>query len=310
MDCWKDRKVFISGGAGVIGTALVDHLLSCGARLFVGDLKPEPTDWKGRLEYRQGDLVEMEEEQVRAFSPEIFFHLAAAFERSIENYEFWEENYHHNVFLSHRLLTQLKEVPSLKKIIFASSYLIYDPLLYLSKTDSKEMRPLKEKSAASPRNLCGMAKFFHEKELAFVSTFKPHLQIISARIFRSYGKGSRDIISRWIRSALQGEVLEVYRPEGRFDFIYADDVAVGLQKLAESSFSGVVNLGTGHARSIDEVVEIIKSHFPKLKVEQRKAQIEIESSLASMEKFQGITGWNNFRTLEQAIHEIIQFETR
>jgi carbamoyl-phosphate synthase large subunit len=301
---WKGKKVFISGGAGVIGTALVDQLLSAGAHLFVGDLKPQPAAWKSALRYRQGDLASMELEEIRSFSPEIYFHLAATFERSLENYAFWEENYHHNVYLSHRLLSQMQELPELKKIVFASSYLVYNPSLYMS----RELRPLKETDEASPRNLCGMAKFFHERELAFISSFNQDLQVISARIFRSYGKGSRDIISRWIRSALQGSPLQVYCPEGRFDFIYAEDVATGLKKLAESNFAGVVNLGTGRPRLIQELLQLLITHFPGLKTEQVVSQIEVESSAASMEKFYAATGWNGFRMLEETLPGIIDYE--
>jgi carbamoyl-phosphate synthase large subunit len=57
-------------------------------------------------------------------------HLAATFERSAESYEFWEENFRHNVRLSHHLMSLAKDAPSVKRVVFASSYLIYDPSLY------------------------------------------------------------------------------------------------------------------------------------------------------------------------------------
>ena len=51
-----NRKIFISGGAGVIGTELVKRLDKRGADLFVGDLKPIPKDFPKNIIYRQGDL--------------------------------------------------------------------------------------------------------------------------------------------------------------------------------------------------------------------------------------------------------------
>jgi carbamoyl-phosphate synthase large subunit len=305
MVSWKNKKVFITGGAGVIGTALVDQLLQQGADLLVGDLKPQPQKWEGALHYLQKDLVTMHLDEIQAFGPECYFHLAATFERSEESYPFWEENFHHNIHLSHHLMTLLKDLPTLKKIVFASSYLIYDPSLYFSEIPAKTISKLQEKSVISPRNLCGMAKLYHEKELSFLAQFKPHLQIISARIFRSYGKNSRDIISRWIQAALNEEIIYLYRPEGKFDFIYAEDVALGLIKLAETSFSGVVNLGTGHSRSIEEVIQLLKLHFRKLNIQPMETQIPIESSEANMDKFFELTNWNSFRQLEQTIPEII-----
>src|SRR4029077_10055971 len=97
----------------------------------VGDLKPCPKSWLGKVKYRQGDLNTMAGHELATFDPEVYFHLAATFERSEETYFSFEENFHHNIKLSHYLLSCLKNIPSLERVIFASSYLIYDPALYL-----------------------------------------------------------------------------------------------------------------------------------------------------------------------------------
>ena len=137
MTKWKNKRVFISGGSGVIGTALANFLLGEGALLFIGDLKPKPDGWAHLSKYREGDLITLSKEEIVDFSPEFFFHLAATFERSVETSDFWQENFHHNILLSHHLLSLLKDLPTLKKIIFASSYLIYNPEDYLFFPSSK-----------------------------------------------------------------------------------------------------------------------------------------------------------------------------
>lgn len=308
MNKWNKKRVFISGGAGVIGTALVRNLLERGAQLLIGDLKPMPAAMHGLVHYREGDLISMTAAEAKEFSPEVFFHLAATFERSEESEEFWHENFHHNVSLSHHLMSILKDLPSLKQVIFASSYLVYDPSLYLFDTPQTKAIALKETSQISPRNLCGMAKLHHEHELAFIKQKKPHLQTIVARIFRSYGKNSRDIISRWIRAALKGEALTVYRPEGLFDFVYADDVAEGLLRLAETTFDGIVNIGSGTARQVSEVLGILQKHFKNISINRAEIQIPYEASQADMEKFYHLTGWKNFRPLEKTLPDLIAFE--
>jgi carbamoyl-phosphate synthase large subunit len=122
---WRDRPVLISGGAGVIGTALVERLQAAGARIWVGDLKPRPQGWDAAIRYRRGDLNTLTGAELDAFAPEIVFHLAATFERTVETYEFWEPTYRHNVRLSNHLLTLLKERPEVRRVVFASSYLAY-----------------------------------------------------------------------------------------------------------------------------------------------------------------------------------------
>lgn len=304
---WRNKKVFISGGAGVIGTYLVEKLLQDGADIFVGDLKPKPAGWQN-VHYRQGDLNTCTAEELQGFNPEYFFHLAATFERSLETPEFWKENYHHNVQLSHHLLNILKDMPALKKVIFASSYLVYDPALYLFKEPAQKPISISENSPLNPRNLCGMAKLYHEKELTFTKEFDPHLSIINARIFRSYGKNSRDILSRWVRLLLKGEEITSYAPEGMFDFTYAGDVAEGLLKLAEKSISGTFNLGTGHARSVQDALNILHTHFPNMKVQEGPSNIPYEASQADMSLFEKAVRWKPVHTLEQGLAEIIIHE--
>ena len=306
MDQWKDKRVFISGGSGVIGTALVNLLLEAGAMLLVGDLKPKPENWTNLYKYREGDLITLSKEEIQEFSPECFFHLAATFERSIESSDFWHENFHHNILLSHHLLSLQKDLPSLKTIVFASSYLIYNHAEYLFSTPRKDPVSLKESGSIKPRNLCGMSKLFHEEELQFIKKFRSDLQIVNARIFRSYGKNSRDIISRWIQALLKGEPIKIYCQEGRFDFIYAEDVAKGLKALAESQFNGTINLGSGRSRSIEEVFKILEKHIDSFSFQVEETSIPYESSQADMTLFHQIVKDFTFRSLEETIPDIIK----
>lgn len=304
---WKNKRVFISGGAGVIGTALVEKLQAQGANLFIGDLKPKPQNFK-TSNYREGDLNTLNFKEIEAFNPEIYFHLAATFERSEETADFWLENYHHNVALSHHLLKTLKSSPALKKIIFASSYLIYNPALYLFPNPQNLLASIKEDAEISPRNLCGMAKLFHERELESMKHFHPDLQIINARIFRSYGKNSRDIISRWIQSILKIEKITVYNREGIFDYIYAEDVANGLIHLADSSYSGIVNLGSGHSRSVNDVLACLKTNFGNFSYQEASSESPFEASQADMTLFHKVTqNRHNFLSLEETIPKLIQY---
>ncbi len=93
----------------------MQRLLEEKADIFVGDLKPCPKPWIGKIKYRQGDLNTITNQELIAFNPEVYFHLAATFERSKESYSFFEDNFYHNLKLSHTLMHFLKEVPALKK---------------------------------------------------------------------------------------------------------------------------------------------------------------------------------------------------
>lgn len=307
---FEDKRVFVSGGNGVIGNALVKKLHSQGAIILVGDLKPRPKKWPRTIIYRQGDLNYITKEELNNFRPEYFFHLAATFERSKETYDFWHDNFRHNVHLSNHLMDMLKDSRELKKVIFASSYLIYDPKLYMFDKPVLNPYQLKENDPIYPRNLTGVAKLNHEIELRFLDEFKHgQYQVVSARIYRSYGKYSRDVISRWIRSLLKDEEIKVYAKEGMFDYIYAGDVAEGLIRLALSKeATGVFNLGSGNARRIGEVVSILKKYFPAMKMMENVSDTRYEASQADMGYFKKVIGWSPQIQLEEAIPTIIDYE--
>ena len=183
------KKVFISGGSGVIGQELVKILEKKNYIIFVGDIKPKPKNFSNKIKYFQGDLNFIDEGIIKEFKPNVFIHLAATFERSDENYTFWEENHQHNVKLSHHLMTIMKDIQSLKRVIFASSYLVYDPKLYLSREKINRNSSLEETDNLNPRNLTGMAKLSHENELGFINNFKnKKFSTVMVRIFRGYGK--------------------------------------------------------------------------------------------------------------------------
>jgi carbamoyl-phosphate synthase large subunit len=305
------EKIFISGAAGVIGKEMLIQLgLRPEVDVLAADRKDKPFDLAKNIIYRQGDLNEITLKELSDFAPTIFIHLAASFERSVESLDFWNNNFNDNVKLSHHLMGSLKELSSLHSVIFASSYLIYDQDLYMSNFSPIKPKQLKESDIAKPRNLVGMAKLAHEKELEFLSHFYgDNFRSLSVRIFRGYGRGSRDVISRWVRDLLVSKEISIYNPNGIFDFIYAKDTAKGILKLAlESKLYGVVNLGTGTSHSINEVIAVLLKYFPKMKTKVMGLSLPVEASEADVSKFLKETNWLPEHSLEKAISEIIEYE--
>ena len=159
----KNKKVFVTGGAGVIGQELVPLLIRAGADVLVGDLKEKPDHFTDELKYVRGDLNSLSQEEFDDFSPEIIFHLAATFERSKETFEFWDENFYHNIKLSHHIMSLVRQNSCVKQVIFASSYLIYDEDLYQNNKPQLTAIKLSENDPIRPRNLtewqnCSMSR--------------------------------------------------------------------------------------------------------------------------------------------------------
>jgi nucleoside-diphosphate-sugar epimerase len=304
-DKFARKKVLVTGGAGVIGRPLVRSLVDFGATVRVVDMVEKPLELEG-VEYLQADLARPDTQFTFRFDPEYIFHLAADFERSTESREFWESNYRNNVLCSHHVLREVTRLPSVRRLVFASSYLIYNKALY---TKVYQPRTLREDDAIDPRNLTGLSKLQTEMDAEFLARMSDHrFTAISARIFRVYGPGSRDVISRWIRSALAGEPITVFSPDNRFDYVYADDVAQGLIRLGALEVKGVVNLASGQVRAVAEVVEVLRGHFPDLRVEWTEDVIQEEASQGDLSRFEEFTGWRPGISLEEGIARVIEHE--
>lgn len=305
------KRVFVTGGAGVIGRQLIPILEQAGHEIYVGDLLPRPSEFSKKIHYLQGDLNHLSVVDFVQLRIDIVIHLAATFERTEESLEFWEDNFHNNVSLNHHIITLCKAADSVKRFLFASSYLVYDSQQYLL-PNSDEPFSLSSESRIAPRNLIGASKLYHEAELLYMSKFEEiEFEIVILRIFRGYGIGSRDVISRWVRDAIQGQKIRVFNESGKFDYIYSKDSAKGVYKLAmESHYQGVINFGTGLARSISDVIGILRNHFTSLVVESMENFYPVEASQADIKNLLSTLAWTPEYTLEHGISEIIDYELK
>lgn len=306
------KRAVVTGGSGVIGRQLVDRLAKAGVVVMSLDREPLDPVLAGKVEEVRVDLAHGGMEEIAAFQPDTVFHLAAAFERSIEEPGFWEPNGNDNLAVTHRLHTLLRTLPAVRTYIFASSYLLYDPALYMFDQPRPAARLLPEDAPLRPRNLCGAAKYLAEAEIRFLTEVdRLPLRAVSARIYRSYGLGSRDVISRWARSCLRGEPITVYNPQNRFDYVFATDVAEGLHRMAAvPSCSGTVNLASGRDRAVADVVKAVLAETgrPDSHVTRGEDSAPFEASAADMARCRQLLGWAPETSLEEGIRQIVRHE--
>ncbi|MBF0343201.1 MAG: NAD-dependent epimerase/dehydratase family protein [Nitrospirae bacterium] len=305
----NNKRVLVTGGAGVIGRQLLSLLAEDGANVLSIDRMPLDNAALNGVIHIKCDIASNSIEAIKDFAPEVVFHLAAAFERSSESPGFWNRNWQDNTRLSHLMVELAGQSSSLKVFVFASSYLIYSNELYMHSEKNPATRYLTEDDMVSPRNITGASKYYTERELKFVTdVVNPALRYINARIYRVFGCGSKDVISRWIRMALQGQIVEVYNKENGFDFIYAADVALGLYQLACCQEArGVVNLGSGVLTTISDVLDILKTEVGLEYID--KGTVEpIERSCANLSRLKELTGWTPSLSVNEGIRRVIEYE--
>jgi carbamoyl-phosphate synthase large subunit len=304
------QRVLVTGGAGVIARELLARLSAVGAEVLSVDRLPLPAETPPGVDHLVADLAFADLSPIERFRPRHIFHLAATFERSVESPEFWDQNWDDNVVVTHRL-AELAAGGDVAAVVFASSYLVYDPVQYSTTTPPTAAVALAEGSPLGSRNLCGAAKLYGEAEIRFIRDVRSAgFRASFARIFRVYGRGSRDVVSRWVRAALAGEAIDVYHPENHFDYIYSADVAEGLVRMATSPrASGIVNLGSGNPRRVADVIGAIE-HATGSRLLTRSNAVDepYEASGADISRLQAILGWRPPTSLETGVERLVEHE--
>lgn len=261
MSSLKNKNLLITGGSGSIGTYLIEMLDDSNKILNI-DIKPSDKSIENKVIFEQANIFDTLKinEIVSSFKPDILFHLAAVFQRTAETIDFRNECFSTNVIGTHNVFEACIK-NSIKQIVFASSYLIYDPNQYLFNKERLQSAPvlLDENSPINPRNITGVAKLYSERELEFYE--KMGIITTSLRIFRVYGPKNKDVIERWIKSLLLRESINVYGDQQVFDFVHAKDVALGCLKSAIAQKSGIFNISSGVPTKIETVLKILENEF-------------------------------------------------
>ncbi|OHA66551.1 MAG: hypothetical protein A3E07_00425 [Candidatus Wildermuthbacteria bacterium RIFCSPHIGHO2_12_FULL_45_9] len=249
-------KILVTGGAGFIGSCLVDKLVERGYSVCVIDNLST-----GKKEYinSQAKFYEMDiaderlGEIFQKEQPEAVFHLAAQINvrKSVENPL---NDARTNILGSLHALEQSRKA-GVKKCIFAST----GGAMY---GDGSEI-PSLESSKVNPLSPYGIAKYTVEAYLGFYYRVYS-LPFIALRLANVYGprqnaQGEAGVIAIFIRSILSQKPLTVYGTGKQTrDFIFVDDVADAFLRALESDYSGTLHIGTQKETSVNDVIEKLR----------------------------------------------------
>ncbi|MFE7811301.1 NAD-dependent epimerase/dehydratase family protein [Streptomyces sp. NPDC057433] len=251
-----DDNVLVTGAAGFIGSHLVTELRSSRRNVAALDRRPLPDDSKrqppplfGSLRTIRGDLNSLNLVDCLKNTSTVF-HLAAL-PGVRPSWTQFPEYLQCNVLATQRLLEACVQA-GVERVVVASSSSVYGGADGVMSEDDLP-RPL------SPY---GVTKLAAERlALAFAARGDARLSVGALRFFTVYGPGQRPdmFLSRLIRSTLRNEPIEVYGDGTQIrDFTHVSDVVRALVLTASVLDRGstVLNIGTGSAVSVNEVVSM------------------------------------------------------
>jgi UDP-glucose 4-epimerase len=249
-------RVLVTGGAGFIGSHLVDALLSQGERVAVVDhLKRPPRQWVAHAMQRGVELhvadVRDLESLMPAFTtarPDVVLHLAAQVDvrRSVADPAFDAQV---NVAGTVSVLEAARQAGA-SRVVLASTAAVYG--------DPHEI-PTPETAEIAPLSPYGTSKAAAEWYLGQYARLHG-LSTLALRMANVYGprqdpEGEAGVVAIFTGAAVDGRPVTVFGTgEQTRDYIYVDDVVGAWLAAARSGVTGALNVSTGVESSVTELV--------------------------------------------------------
>lgn len=252
------KKSLVTGGAGFIGSHLVDRLLENNFKVTVLDnfsngslenLKHHKDN--ENLEVVECDVANREAIEKHFEGVDWVFHLAALADivPSIQN----PEAYHHSNVNGTISCLQAAKKANVKRFIYAASSSCYG---------IPEKYPTSETSEILPEYPYALTKFIGEQYVMHWNKVY-QLPCVSLRFFNVYGPRSRTsgtygaVFGVFLAQKINNKPFTVVGDGTQTrDFTFVTDITSALYKAAESEYSGeIFNVGSGSTYSVNELVK-------------------------------------------------------
>lgn len=301
------NKVLVTGGAGFIGSHLVDGLLDLGYEVTVID------------DFSSGSLTNLEQHKNnlnlkivnksicdKDNSPyfediSVVFHVAAL-PRVQFSIDFPEKTNEANITGTLNVLEQAKK-NGVKRFVYSSSSSVYGDQTKL---------PLVESMKPDPMSPYGLQKLTGEYYCKLYYVLYG-IETISLRYFNVYGPrqvasgGYSNLIPKTISLSYNGKSPEIYGDGLQTrDFTYVKDVVeaniLAARTQNKEAFGQIFNVGNNSNLSVNEVVGIILGD-KKISPTYKKPVVEPKNTLADNSKIKRLLQWQPKFRFEEGIKE-------
>lgn len=300
-------STLVTGGAGFIGSNLVEELLASDEDVVVLDNmhtgSPKNLDGlSGNLNIIKAscnDLPEMD------LHPEKIYHLGIPSSSPM---------YKKNPYLVGEALNGFTAVFELAKrsrakVVYASSSSLYNGLLPPHREDMTIQ----------------VADYYTEARLAMermAELYKILFDVnsVGVRFFSVYGpreeakKQYANMVTQFMWEMRDGKIPLIFGDGSQTrDFTYVKDIVRALQLAMKSDYHGILNAGTGKAYNFNDVIEIlneIMGFAVKPQHVENPIKNYVQHTLSDTAKAEKVLGFKAKYSLEEGVKELIQHYTR
>ncbi len=299
----SEKIALVTGGAGFIGSHMVDLLRGKGYRVRVIDNLVGGRE-SNLAHHADSGMVDLDRRDIRSVDPEdalfsgvsYIFHFAGigdivpSIDRPIDYMDV-------SVMGTVRMLEGARHAKA-KKFVYAASSTCYG----LADVPTREDHPIDPKYPYALSKYQGERAAMHWNQVY-------GLPVNSVRIFNAYGTRSRTtgaygaVFGVFLRQKLANTPFTVVGDGNqKRDFLYATDVARGFWAAADTEHAGqAYNLGAGNPQSVNRLVELLggeKTHIPKRPGEP-------DCTWADITKITTELGWRPEISFEEGVAKIV-----
>jgi len=300
-------KIVVTGGAGFIGSHLVDRLIQEGHEVAVVDnlSTGKRKNLNRAARFYKMDIQSSSLERVfRKERPAMLMHLAAQMDvrRSVADPVFDAQV---NILGTLNVLNQAVQHGT-RKVLFASS----GGAIY----GEQEVYPAPESHPTKPLSPYGISKLSGEHYLSYFQSVSG-IQTVALRFANVYGprqdpEGEAGVVSIFSRKLLQGE-QPIINGNGRQtrDFVFVDDIVEAHLAVMGKDVQGTYNVGTGEETTINELFRVIADltspqckelHGPAKKGEQQRSVVDAA-------KLRRELGWEPKVSLREGLSRTVDY---
>jgi UDP-glucose 4-epimerase len=305
------EKILVTGGAGFIGSRLVEYLLKRGDDVAVLDdlstgKESNLSSVMDQIDYNVGDIRNSETLDKCLDGVETIYHLAAIVGVNLVLRLSDRETLDVDLNGTKMVLEACKD-SDVRNIFFASSSEVYGHY-------PQDKLPMSEADDFTPDTKYGEAKLSAEEMCK--DFFEEYgIKTASARYFNVYGPRQTlngYAVPHMVWAAINNKPIEIHGDGKQIrDFTYIDDTVAATVGICDGGFGGeVFNIGTGRSINMNDLADLIislsKSKSEKVYVQKRRPT-DLHDKYSNPDKIKKSTGWVPKVGLEEGLARTIDY---
>ena len=305
----EGRRLLVTGGAGFIGSHLVERLSKRNTVTILDDLSTGSLRNLAavgeEVRLRRASILAPKVLATAMKDQEVVYHLAArtSVPESVKKPEvYWRINVEGTLNV-----LKASADAGVRRVVFASSAAVYGNVEENPKVET--MRP----SPASPYATTKMVGEFACEEIA---SFKS-IETVVVRIFNVYGPRQdpsspyASVIAKFCAALASNTLVEIHGDGDQTrDFVYVGDLADALELAGEKQVAGqIINLGSGAATTVNDVARLLSEITGKpLRATRKEArQSDVKHSRADVTRATKLLGFTPRTSLREGLERTLEY---